>query len=194
MASVEIGQQAPSFRLPSGQGPEVGLEDYRGRRRVIVWFTKGMGCPFCRSQMSQLARGYERITALDAELLMVTPTRSERAVSYVRSFKPPFLYLCDPDYRVHGQWGLQRRPRSLGWYAMALYAGSRFPKPESDIAGPGFSLETLQTNLHDTDMGLFLIDRAGVVRWVVSGAYATVQGIRGIPSTDEIVRELERAS
>jgi len=42
-------------------------------------------------------------------------------------------------------------------------------------------------------MGVFLIDRKGVVRYAVSGPYAGERGIRGIPSTDEIVRELERA-
>ena len=34
-------------------------EDYRGRSHLVVWFTKGMACPFCRTQMSQLARGYQ---------------------------------------------------------------------------------------------------------------------------------------
>jgi hypothetical protein len=52
----------------------------------------------------------------------------------------------------------------------------------------------MHSNLADTDMGLFLIDRAGVVRWVVTGAYGGPQGVRGIPSTEEIVRELERAA
>ena len=51
MPSIEIGQMAPPLRLPSGQGQEVALEDYRGRQHVIVWFTKGMACPFCRQQM-----------------------------------------------------------------------------------------------------------------------------------------------
>jgi hypothetical protein len=32
-----------------------------------------------------------------------------------------------------------------------------------------------------------------VVRYLTSGPYVSEQGIRGIPSTEEIVRELERA-
>jgi peroxiredoxin len=61
MQTVKIGQRPPTFRLPAGHGGEVSLDDYRGRN-VIVWFTKGMGCAFCRTQMSQLARGYPRPT------------------------------------------------------------------------------------------------------------------------------------
>ena len=63
MAHVEVGQQAPAFRLPAGQGGEIGLADYRGRSNVVVWFTKGMACPFCRTQMSQFARGLGRLSA-----------------------------------------------------------------------------------------------------------------------------------
>jgi peroxiredoxin len=37
----EVGTPAPLFRLPTAQGTEVGLEDYRGRR-VVLWFSKGL--------------------------------------------------------------------------------------------------------------------------------------------------------
>jgi peroxiredoxin len=193
MPPIEIGQLAPSFRLPSGQGPTVGLDEYRGRKRVLLWFTKGMGCPFCRSQMSQLALGYDRVKAHDAEVLQVTPTPAERAAFYVRNFKIPFTYLCDPDYRVHRQWGLDTRSHSLAWYAKTMYAATKMSRPPSDLGQPPTSLGDLKTNLHDSDAGFFLIDRKGVVRYATSGPYVSEQGIRGIPSTDEIVRELERA-
>jgi hypothetical protein len=65
--------------------------------------------------------------------------------------------------------------------------------PPSDLGSPPASLGDLKTNLHDADMGFFLIDRKGVVRYVTAGPYSGEGGIRGIPSTDEIVRELERA-
>src|SRR6266508_3497174 len=193
MPLIEIGQAGPSFRLASGQGPAVSLDDYQGRSNVLLWFTKGMGCPFCRSQMSQLARGYDRLKALNAEVLQVTPTPTERAPFYVQNFNVPFAYLCDPDYRVHRQWGLDTRSHSLAWYAKTLYAATKMSPPPSDLGSPPARLGDLKTNLHDSDMGFFLIDRKGVVRYVMSGPYAGEHGVRGIPSTDEIVRELERA-
>ncbi len=36
-----IGETAPPFRLPSAQGPDVALTDYRGRR-LVLWFSKGL--------------------------------------------------------------------------------------------------------------------------------------------------------
>ena len=194
MSAIEIGQPAPSFRLPSGQGPDVGLDDFRGRQRVVLWFTKGMGCPFCRSQMSQLARGYDRLKAAGAEVLQVTLSTPERATFYARSFKLPFVYLCDPDYRVHREWGLGGRSHSLGWYARRLYAASKATMPTSDLGDPRMTLTDMKTNLHDSDTGLFLIDRGGIVRYATSGPYAGDEGIRTLPATDEIVRRLNDAA
>jgi peroxiredoxin len=37
----EVGEPAPPFRLASAQGPEIALEDYRGRS-LVLWFSKGL--------------------------------------------------------------------------------------------------------------------------------------------------------
>jgi len=75
MKGLSTGEAMPSFRLPSGQGAEVSSEDYRGRNNLIVWFTKGMACPFCRQHMSQLVRGYPEFQKRDAEILEITTSK-----------------------------------------------------------------------------------------------------------------------
>jgi peroxiredoxin len=193
MAAIEIGQRAPDFRLPSGRGGDVGPADYRGRSSLIVWFTKGMACPFCRTQMSQLARAYPRIQALGAEVLQVTPTTPERAGFFARNFTIPFQYLCDPDYSVHRQWGVGVRSHSLAWYAKTYHAASRLPHPPpAEIGNPKATLRELPKMLDDSDMGFFVLDRDGIVRYVLSGSYIAGHGSRQLPTTDEITRELQR--
>jgi alkyl hydroperoxide reductase subunit AhpC len=169
----------------------VGIDDYRGRNKLVVWFTKGMGCPFCRTQMSQLARGYPRIKEAGAEVLQVTPTKPERARFYARNFPIPFPYLCDPDYAVHRTWGLDVRSHSLAWYAKTMYAVSKMPKPApAEIGDPKTSLAEAPSMLHDVDMGVFVLDREGVVRYKRAGSYGTETGVREIPTVDEIVATL----
>ena len=41
-AMPAVGDVAPDFRLTSADGRDVGLADYRGRRRVVLWFSKGL--------------------------------------------------------------------------------------------------------------------------------------------------------
>jgi hypothetical protein len=48
--------------------------------------------------------------------------------------------------------------------------------------------------LADDDMGFFIVDRAGVVRYALAGTYITETGARAIPGGDDIVRELQRCA
>jgi peroxiredoxin Q/BCP len=189
---VAIGERVPSFRLPSGQGPELGPDDYRGRSNLIIWFTKGMACPFCRHQMSQLVRGYSQIQSLNAEILEVTPTPPQRAQLYVQKFRIPFPYLCDPDYQARRLYGVEVRPRSLGEKVQAFYQGMRAPKPPNDFGTTAGFLGELPNLVTDDDVGFFIVDKAGIVRYALAGPYVTPTGPRGIPSTEEILRELQR--
>ncbi|MGH7818627.1 MAG: peroxiredoxin family protein [Candidatus Binatia bacterium] len=192
MSSVSVGQPAPSFRLPSGQGSEIGNEDYRGKKNTIVWFTKGFSCPFCRQHMSQLARGYSRFRDLDTELLEIAVTTPPRARSYLQKFQLPYPYLCDPDYDVRKRWGLGVRSHSLLWYAKSIYQGFSAPTPENDFGSFGPPIPEMPRTLADDDAGFFIVDKGGTVRFAQSGAYAGAEGVQPIPNNDQIVRELEK--
>src|SRR5262245_29324326 len=191
--TLVVGQQAPSLRLPSAQGPEVDLDTYRGRSNVILFFAKGMACGFCRQKMSQLARGLSRFRELDTEVLMVSPTTLERGRFYARNFPLPFPYLCDPEYRAYEAYGLAVRPHSLVWrvgVAMNSMRGAHPPETELGPVKPTFG--ELNRLLNDDDLGFFISDKAGLIRYGVAGAYVTLEGMKPvgmqpIPSNDEIV-------
>lgn len=194
MPGLAVGESAPSFRLPSAQGQELGPEDYRGKSHVIVWFTKGMACAFCRSHMSQLARGYPEFRKLGGEILEVTISPVDRARLYAQKFKIPFPYLCDPDFRVRSLWGLAHREHGVGYYATAFVMGMMAPKPANDFGDFMPPLGEMRGVLGDDDMGFFIVDKQGVIRYSVAGSYVAAKSIRQIPSNEEIVRELERLS
>ena len=194
MAIPKIGEPARPFRLPSAQGGEVGLDDFKGRHAVILWFTKGMACPFCRQQMSQLKRAHARIKDAGGEILEVTGSAPARAQLYARQFALPFPYLCDPDRRVHEAWGLVKRPHGLGYYAKTFVKGMQREPPPSDFGKVTPALSEFPSLLADEDMGLFIIDRGGTVRYVLAGAYFNEAGPRGLPGPDELVRELQRCA
>jgi len=191
-----IGDQAPRLRLPSLTGPEVGLEDYRGRKNVVVWFTKGFACVFCRRQMIQMRRDYPRIQALDAEILEVTPTRPDRARVYAAHFPVPFPYLLDPPHSAWPAWGLGRRSHGPGYYVKGLLSAVKMEQPPaSEVGAAKPSLAEIPGLLADDDMGLFVVDRDGIVRYAMAGSYDTVEDgrhqTRSLPSTAEILRVLE---
>lgn len=190
---IAIGQLAPTFRLPSAAGSEISTEDYRGKKSLVVWFTKGMACPFCRAHMSQIARVYPEVQRLSGEVLEVTPTAPERARVYGHEFELPFPYLSDPDYAVRRAWmadGL--RTHSPLWYAKTFVQMVRTPMPE-DTSGYGEVKPTareMAKMVLDDDVGFFIVDREGVVRFKTVGSYVDRESPRPIPSNDVIIREL----
>lgn len=198
MSTLTPGQPAPGFRLPSAQGPEVVLEDYRGRKNLIVWFTKGMACVFCRQHMSQLARAYGEIKNRDAEVLEVTPTPVEKGRLYASKYRLPFPYLCDPDDSARDRWHLAVRRHGPAWYVRGMIAGMTAPHPDNDFGKEPPAPGDLPKLLRDDDTGFFIVDRTGVIRYAYTGSYVEAQApslaIRPIPANDEILRELARCA
>ena len=60
-AAITVGQQASEFSLPSIQGEMIKLHDYRGRRNIWLWFSRGFTCNFCWGHMENIAAGSEMI-------------------------------------------------------------------------------------------------------------------------------------
>lgn len=162
----------------------------------MVWFTKGMACVFCRRQMIQMRHDYPRLQALDAEVLEVTPTRSDRARFYARHFPVPFPYLLDPQHSTWPAWGLGRRSHFPGYYIKGLLgAATAEAPPASEVGAAKPSLAEIPGLLADDDMGLFVVDRDGTVRYALSGSYDTVEDgrhqTRSLPSSEEILRAVQ---
>lgn len=197
MSGLSVGQPAPGFRLPSAQGPEVALEDFRGRKNVIVWFTKGMACVFCRQHMSQLSRAYDEIRKRDAEVLEISPSTPEKGRLYAAKYKLPFPYLCDPADQARRNWHIEARKRGPGWYVTGLVLGMTAKPPANDYGVEGPGPGEIPGLLRDDDMGFFIVDRAGTIRYAYTGSYVEGQKplqIRPIPANDEILRELDRVA
>jgi hypothetical protein len=106
----------------------------------------------------------------------------------VRKFGIICPYLSDADLQMHQTYGVGRRPSSVAGYVHDFVAGATSPQPPSDFARYPSPLSDLPVLLAAADMGFFIVDRAGVVRYTLSGTYAG----RAIPSNDDIRRELAR--
>jgi peroxiredoxin Q/BCP len=40
VVEAKIGSRAPDFRLPSTDGSEIALSDFRGRKNVVLFFVR----------------------------------------------------------------------------------------------------------------------------------------------------------
>jgi hypothetical protein len=136
-----VGQPAPLFSLPSVQGAPVHLGAYRGRQNVIVWFSRGFTCPFCRVYMDGMREGYELLQAADAEIIQVGPNLLQSArIFFGHSPTPyPLLFFSFQDLDSTKPAGsVKIRVETIAHY-LEKYAGDIIEKKKAAM-GPGCPL------------------------------------------------------
>jgi peroxiredoxin len=183
---TDVGQSAPLFSLPSVQGATVDLGSYRGRQNVIVWFSRGFTCPFCRGYMQGIIEGYQRLLAAEAEVIQVAPNLLEAARSFFRPAPVPYPVVCDPDKRLYAVYGLGDRGAlvatrtGLVSFARAFTTGDGGPQIRGawlDVMNRNFVRRLHHHAMTAVEQGLYVVDKAGVIRHrTVVGPVDTIPG------------------
>ncbi|NOT58138.1 MAG: AhpC/TSA family protein [Deltaproteobacteria bacterium] len=188
---LAVGAIAPNFRLPSAKGADIALEDYRGQRNVLVWFSRGLACPFCRRYMAQLRLGYQELQARNTDILQITCSTPDEAQLYFRQYQLSFPYLCDPERAVFPLYGIRIARAPLGRVAanmgtsMAAMVSDRLLHGEKSPSPLPFIKRYGMTDMEQ--QAVFLVDKAGVIRYV----HATGP-LGGLPPSAEYVRQLDQ--
>jgi peroxiredoxin len=166
---------APAFSLPSLRGSVVDLASYRGRRNVVVWFSRGFTCPFCRVYTDGMRTGYAALRAADTEIIQVAPNLLDSARRFFAQAPLPFPFVCDPDKRLYAVYGLgdvgalEATKTAVVSFAHAFTHGDT----NNQIRGAWFDVmnRNFVRRLHHHAMtaqeqGMFLIDKEGIIRSV----------------------------
>jgi peroxiredoxin len=185
-----VGSPAPLFGLRSVQGAAVELAAYRGQLNVVLWFSRGFTCPFCRTYMDGIANGYGELRATGVEVIQIAPNLLESARTYFRGSATPFPFVCDPDKRLYAVYGLGDRGAleatrtALVSFSHALTHGDTGPQLRGawlDVVNRNFLRRLHHHAMTAVEQGFFLVDRQGVVR------HATVVGpIDPVPTAEQL--------
>jgi peroxiredoxin len=170
---VAVGEPAPLFALPSLQGPTVELAAFRGRRRVLLWFSRGFTCPFCLDYMQGIVTGYADITAAETEVVQVAPNLLESARSFLGARATPYPFVCDADKRLYAVYGLGDRGALEATRTAVVSFSHAVAKGDGgtwvrgawhDVANRNFLRRLHHHAMTALEQGLFLVDKHGIVR------------------------------
>jgi peroxiredoxin len=186
-----VGQLAPDFRLPSVQGTAVSLSHYRNQANLILWFSRGLTCNFCRSYMQSFETEYDNLRAQGIEVIQIAPNLLESAQRFFTK-SPPFPFVCDPEKRLYALYGLgdrgvlaaaQMTVVSFATAAREGEFGSNVRGSLLDIANRNFLRRLHHHALTAIDQGIFIIDQQGIIRYRL-----TVGAIEPIPNGAELLK------
>jgi peroxiredoxin len=104
MIVLAPGALAPSFLLPSIDGPLHTLEAHRGRR-VLLAFLRNARCAVCNLWVRQTARRAAAWREAGLDVIVVFESTPEALRAQFAEWAPPFVVLADADGRVHDAFG-----------------------------------------------------------------------------------------
>jgi peroxiredoxin len=178
-------------RAALGTGTIVDLAAYRGQLNVVLWFSRGFTCPFCRVYMEGIAHGYEGLREVGTEVIQVAPNLLESARTFFRNSATPFTFVCDPDKRLYAVYGLGDRGALEATRTALVSFSHTFTHGDAGPQLRGAWLDVMNRNflrrLHHhamtaVEQGVFLVDRQGVIRHI------TVVGpIDLVPTAEQLV-------
>ncbi len=105
---LEKGDKAPDFSLPSSTGETISLQDYLGKKRVVLYFYPKDNTSGCTKEACSFRDNLPAIEDKDTVVLGVSPDSLKSHDKFIEKHELNFPLLADEDHKVaesFGAWG-----------------------------------------------------------------------------------------
>ena len=106
---IEVGQQAPGFSLEDEHGKQVTLEDFKGKKVVLMFYPKD-NTPGCTKQACAIRDGKDELAAQNIEVIGINGDSKELHQKFRADHNLTHLMLSDPSLdtlRAYGAYGMK---------------------------------------------------------------------------------------
>lgn len=102
---IDVGQMAPDFTLPKSDGTKVTLSNFRGNKKVVVYFYPKDDTPGCTAQACSFRDNYEDFIEAGAEVIGISSDSENSHTGFADKHRLPFILLADKGGKVRKQYG-----------------------------------------------------------------------------------------
>lgn len=180
--ALQIGSEAPDFKVTDIYGESLQLSSYRGKQNVLIFFSRYIGCSWCQMFIIDIKRNFEKLKKLNTEVIVITESKEEVLKKYAPPRDEAFLRMVsDPEKKIYKLYGVDKQGR---WFnAKVITASIRFVKYLKDYKYVKDSLkgDSLQAP------ACFVIGKDGRIKY----AYLS-ESIADHPDIEVILDLLER--
>jgi peroxiredoxin Q/BCP len=103
----KVGERAPEFRLLSGSGSYVSLNDFLGKRNLAAYFYPKDYTAGCVREAVSFRDAYSTIVGLGAEVVGISKDPPSSHERFARDERLPFPLLSDTDGSVRKAYGVK---------------------------------------------------------------------------------------
>jgi len=100
MTSLNVGDRAPDFTLPSAEGKNVSLSDFLGKKSVVIYFYPKDDTPGCTIESCTFRDSYEEFKEAGAEVIGISSDSPQSHQQFASKYQLPFILLSDSQGKV----------------------------------------------------------------------------------------------
>jgi peroxiredoxin Q/BCP len=145
---LQANSMAPDFSLVDSNGKTIKLSDFRGKKRVVVYFYPKDFTPGCTTEAIEFSRDYDKYRDANIEIIGISPDNEESHKKFRQQMKIPYLLGSDLQNQISKEYGVYGLRRFMGREYMGVNRSTFlidengkivkvFPKVKP-IAGKGF--------------------------------------------------------
>jgi thioredoxin-dependent peroxiredoxin len=120
MATLKEGNKAPEFNLPASDGKNVALKEFKGKKRVILYFYPRDNTPGCTTEACGFRDNIKAIEKKDAVVLGVSPDGLSSHNKFIDKFNLPFILLSDEEKKTCKDYGVWVKKMMYGKEHMGI--------------------------------------------------------------------------
>jgi peroxiredoxin Q/BCP len=109
---------------PGDRAPDIGsgafeLSNLRGKRVVIFFFPKS-DTPGCTKEACEFRDSSKKFTKANAEIVGISPDKSEAQQKFAAKYSLPFTFVPDPDHSIAEAYGVWKEKSMYGRKYMGI--------------------------------------------------------------------------
>src|SRR5256885_4702274 len=114
MAAAVMGRSAPEFKLRSSEGKIISLDDFKGKKIVVLYFYPRADTPGCTTEACAFRDALADYDKAKVAVLGISPDSEKDVTKFARKFHLNFPLLADEDHAVCDKYGVWQEKSMYG--------------------------------------------------------------------------------
>lgn len=129
---IQIGDSVPDFRLPSSEGKEVSLHDFKGKNIVLYFYPKD-DTPGCTQEACDFRDRLPKFKDLNAVIIGVSKDPLTAHDKFIKKYGLPFLLLSDANLKLMEAFGVWKEKTLYGRTALGVARSTFLIGPDGTL-------------------------------------------------------------
>jgi thioredoxin-dependent peroxiredoxin len=108
MTKIQVGDRAPDFSATTQDGQQVCLNDFLGKKALILFFYPKNGTPVCTKEACAFRDSYDQFLEAGAEVIGISSDSDQSHRAFADRHHLPFPLISDADGSLRTAFGVSK--------------------------------------------------------------------------------------